>query len=113
MNPLSDAKDLGLDVFKFEEEWDYDFNILLFVKTPDGRVYSAKDSGCSCPDPFEDYTGETVDDVVQKMERIGSMEQAERIFDAWRTDSPKYGKESIVPRTDFEKLRAWMGVIAS
>ena len=111
MNPYYSRDSADFCKFTFEEDLGYEFNILLFVKTGDGRVYSAEDCGCSCPSPFEDYEAETLDGVLQKMERIGSVEQAMRIFDSWRHRGHK--KSPIVPSSDFEKLRAWMGVIAS
>lgn len=62
---------------------DYSFDILCFWATEDGRVFTASDSGCSCPSPFEDYTGATLDEILPKLERVGSIAQAERTFDAW------------------------------
>lgn len=32
----------------------YEFDSVLVVKAPDGTMWAAHDSGCSCPTPFED-----------------------------------------------------------
>ncbi len=41
----------------------YEFDTLIVLEaTQDGKLYWARDSGCSCPTPFEDYrfgNGET------------------------------------------------------
>lgn len=55
---------------------DYEFDILAFW-AKDGVVYSASDSGCSCPTPFEDFNS------LQELERVGSVEHAESIFKDW------------------------------
>lgn len=34
----------------------YEFNMLLVFEHADGRVFYARDSGCSCPSPFERFT---------------------------------------------------------
>lgn len=39
----------------------YEFNILMVWKGQDGKLYTATDSGCSCPSPFEDYI--SIDDL--------------------------------------------------
>jgi hypothetical protein len=38
-------------------EPNYDFDIVaVWRHAPTGELYWARDSGCSCPSPFEDYT---------------------------------------------------------
>lgn len=37
----------------------YEFDRVLVVKAPDGTIWGAHDSGCSCPSPFEDHTWPT------------------------------------------------------
>lgn len=40
-------------------EWsepDYSFDMTVVWKDADGVYYWARDAGCSCPAPFEDYT---------------------------------------------------------
>ncbi len=36
-------------------EPDYDFDIVRVVKDSKGNHYWGRDSGCSCPTPFEDF----------------------------------------------------------
>ena len=44
-------------------EWDYSDGKYCFDKRvvwrhkPTGKLYTARDRGCSCPSPFEDYNG--------------------------------------------------------
>ncbi len=38
------------------EEPNYSFNFSVVWKHTDGTYYWARDAGCSCPSPFEDYT---------------------------------------------------------
>lgn len=36
----------------------YEFNeVVLWRRTDDGKLFWAHDSGCSCPSPFENYSG--------------------------------------------------------
>lgn len=105
MNPYYDSDKLGLELLTFEEDLCYEFNILAFFKTPDGRIYTAQDSGCSCPTPFEDYEGETLDDVTQLLERIGSLSQAEQIFDSWNKD---FDDKPLLPISHKNKLSDWI-----
>ena len=44
-----------------EEAYQFDFRI--FWQDQAGKIYTARDSGCSCPTPFEDYHG--VNDLAQ------------------------------------------------
>lgn len=37
----------------------YDFSLLVVVRDPEGKLWAATDSGCSCPTPFEDVTWPT------------------------------------------------------
>jgi hypothetical protein len=43
---------------------DYQFDTRVVWKDESGVLYTARDSGCSCPTPFEDYTS------VQDLERV-------------------------------------------
>lgn len=88
MNPYYNPEKLGLDLISFDQpNMCYEYNTLCFWSTPDGKVYTAQDSGCSCPTPFEDHHDKpTLDEVLNTMERVGSLEQAENIFDTWNRD---------------------------
>lgn len=84
VNPYYNPSDLKLEQLSFEDPGAcYSFDTLAFWTTEDGRVFTARDSGCSCPTPFEDYCGTTQDEVLAKLERVGSLEQAEAAFDSW------------------------------
>ena len=84
MNPYYAPEKLNLDMLAFDEpNMCYEYNTLCFWATDDGRVFTAADSGCSCPTPFEEHDRPTVDEVLATMERVGSVEQAVATFDAW------------------------------
>ena len=96
INPYYDPAKLGLTMLKFDEpDMCYEYNTLCFWVTESGQVYSASDSGCSCPTPFEEYEGENQKQVIQKLERVGSLEQAIGIFDSWNKSS--YGSKPLLP----------------
>ena len=48
----------------------YQFDIRVIWKDANGRLYTARDSGCSCPRPFEDYTAIKDLEVVNFRELI-------------------------------------------
>jgi hypothetical protein len=84
MNPYYYPEKLELEMLSFDEpDLSYEYNTLCFWATKDGQIYSASDSGCSCPTPFEDgHDCQTRDEVLQTLERVGSVTQAESIFDS-------------------------------
>lgn len=83
-NPYYNPTDLQLDMLAFEDPGScYSFNTLCFWATNKGHVYIARDSGCSCPIPFEDYCGSDQVEVLKKLERINSIKQAGAAFDSW------------------------------
>lgn len=103
MNPYYNPEKLELEILSFDEpEMSYEYNILCFWATKNGLIYSASDSGCSCPTPFEEYSGETQKDVIQKLERIGSLEQSLSIFDSWNKDYDNCPHLSIKSRKELE-----------
>ena len=65
----------------------YEFDIFcIWQHKSTGKLYWARDSGCSCPSPFEDYTSvDTLnnihagswDDFVSNIERLGYATQTE------------------------------------
>ena len=86
VNPHYQPEKLGIiEVFEVQDDdLSYDFDILLFLVHSDGRVFSANDSGCSCPTPFEDYEGTTIDEC--KLELVTSVSQAVRLYTEWATN---------------------------
>lgn len=57
-NVYYNPEEFGLEtVGEFQiDEPDYSFNIFAVWRDPKtGKFYTAIDSGCSCPSPFEDY----------------------------------------------------------
>jgi hypothetical protein len=83
MNPNYDSDKLEWETFEVEYgEPCWSFNTLKFWKTKDGLIYSAHDSGCSCPTPFEDYEGETEAEIIQKLERVPNLIEAKRIYES-------------------------------
>ena len=56
-NPYYSPEKCGLSVV-CEVEWsepDYSFDTTVVWKAGNGKLYTASDSGCSCPTPFEDF----------------------------------------------------------
>ena len=110
INPHYNPEKLGLEMLSVEQpDMSYEFNILCFWSTGDGRVFTAQDSGCSCPTPFESYDGETQKEVLQKLERIGSVQQAEYTFDSWNKDGYFYGEQKQhLPQHDKDNVLHWV-----
>lgn len=97
-NPYYNPEKLDLELISFYEDGlSYEYNTLCFWATKDGHVYTASDSGCSCPTPFENYSGDTQRDVIQGLERVENIDHADRLFDSWGCGSVE---EKI-------KLREW------
>ena len=106
INPHYNPEKLGLEMLTFDEpDMSYEFNTLCFWSTGDGRVYSASDSGSSCPTPFEDYEGADQKEVLQKLERVGSVEQAAYTFDSW---NKSYDGKPLLPQSEKEQCLSWV-----
>jgi hypothetical protein len=106
INPYYHPEDLELELLSFDEpSMCYEYNTLCFWATKNGLIYSASDSGCSCPTPFEYYEGETQKDVVQKLERIGSLDQALQIFDSW---NKRYDNRPYLSIESRKELENWI-----
>lgn len=63
-NIYNDPHDFGLEIFEHisDDRASYDFDdFCVFRRKEDGKLFWAKDSGCSCPCPFEDVK---VDDLT-------------------------------------------------
>lgn len=105
LNPETDYTKLELEMLSFDKSSGcYEFDTICFWATKEGKVYTASDSGCSCPTPFEEYAGENQIDILQKLERIGSLEQAERIFDSWAAENNYHNKINMSDRNELSIL---------
>lgn len=99
MNPHYDSDELNWQKIEIEYgESRYEFDTLIFWKTPEGEVFCAHDSGCSCPLPFESYEGKTADEIKAKLERVGSIAQAKATYES-------HGSEYDRPNTDWDAVR--------
>jgi hypothetical protein len=106
INPYYNPDKLGLTLLSFDEPgMSYEYNTLCFWSTGDGRVYSASDSGCSCPTPFEGYEGADQKAVLQGLEQIESPEQAEQTFKSWNRD---YNGKPFLPQESLNEAVAWV-----
>ncbi len=103
INPYYNPDKVNLETLSFDQpNLSYEYNTLCFWITGNGEVYSASDSGCSCPTPFENYSGENQKEILQQLERVGSLEQAEQIFDSWNQD---YMGKPFLPSEKKAELR--------
>jgi len=102
INPYYNPEKLGLTCESFDEQLSYEYNTLCFFFTDDGRVYSAQDSGCSCPIPFENYEGETQEEVLRMMDRVGSVEQGMREYDSFQS-AFRYKHTDVSERLGLQK----------
>jgi hypothetical protein len=103
-NPHYHPEKLGIkEVLTIDEnDQGYDFNTLCFFAHEDGRIFSAQDSGCSCPTPFEDFEGATIDDC--KLTLVTSYSQALRIYTEWFEDVKKYNHSADKSESDLRKF---------
>lgn len=108
VNPYYNPETFGLEMISFEDRNScYDYNTQCFFATADGLIYAASDSGCSCPVPFEDsYSAYTKEEALQLMERVGSVDQALSIFDAW--NAGYIPGETRSEPGDRQKLHDWL-----
>ena len=108
-NPYYNPDKLNLTLYSLDkDDTDYDYDTLCFWATEDGRVYTAQDSGCSCPTPFEEYSGFNQDEVLQKLERIDSAADAQVIFENWNV---YYDEKKTDPSKGEEVYRWVKGVL--
>lgn len=104
-NPFYSPEKLNLTLFSFDEPGlCYEYNTLCFWEY-NGQIYTAEDSGCSCPTPFENYSGENTERVLTKLDRVGSVEQALSTFDSWNKD---YNGRPFMSITDRNELIGWI-----
>ena len=105
-NPYYNPSALGLIMMEFDEpDMIYSYNTLLFFATEDGRVFTAQDSGCSCPCPFELYEASTQAEAVRQMERIESGDHAASILTVWNRG---YDGKRLLPDNPERELREWV-----
>lgn len=107
-NPYYNPQELGLDMISFDrDDLCYAFDTLCFwvVKGSTGSVFTAQDSGCSCPTPFEDYEGDGQSDVLRKLDYIDTGSEALRVFDSWNVKCDKTKKCSDSER---DRLIEWL-----
>ena len=107
MNPYYDPEKLGLRMISFDAcEGGYEFDVICFWSTGDGRVYTAQDSGCSCPTPFEDYEGGTQTETIQKLEQVESIRHGIQIMESWLSRKSWVG---VSPRCDWrDQAEKWL-----
>lgn len=107
INPYYNPEKLGLEMISFDEpNMSYEYNTLCFWATKKGKVYTASDSGCSCPTPFEDrHARDTRAEVMATLEPVGSVAQAEAIFDSWNKN---YEGKKLLPVSAKMKLSKWV-----
>lgn len=77
MNPYYHSEQLGWEIVSLDDQnqrWSY--SKICFWRTKKGLIYGAYDSCCSCPAPYETYDFETAEEIEQKLERIGTLDQA-------------------------------------
>lgn len=108
-NPNYNPEALGLQMVGLgEDNLSYEFNELTFWRGPDGRVFGAEDSGCSCPTPFDYLESETYEEFAQKAERIPNLEAAERMIKGWNTGYTGQPRTSANAVNEcIETLRGW------
>jgi hypothetical protein len=99
-------ENLGLEVVA-EHEFcdDYGFDLrVIWRHLETGVLYTAHDSGCSCPPPFEDYR------KLEDLERVDFDELLEEALDAQRSNHRHYGAEAWI--AELRQLRATEAVRA-
>ena len=83
MNPYYDSDKLSWTLHSLDRDLSYEFDILAFWITPESEVYTAADSGCSCPTPFQDYKGTTPEEIKAKLTRVESLKHATEMTQEW------------------------------
>lgn len=104
-NPYYAPDKLGLEMIDVEQEdLSYEFDIIAFWATQEGLIFTAQDSGCSCPSPFEDYCGVDQKEVIQKLERLEGPDHAESVLRVWN----KYFGRTKVADLPVQEIRDWV-----
>jgi hypothetical protein len=81
-NPHYSPEACGLkQLFDQDNGGSYEFDMfLLFLDVATGKFYAAKDSGCSCPTPFEDVRG------LEDMTPVETWTDLKRIYLEWNNN---------------------------
>ena len=67
-NVYYNPRDFGLEIVA-EIEYStgsYEFDTRVIWKDEEGRLWTARDSGCSCPTPFENESLDTLERLVKE-----------------------------------------------
>ena len=105
-----DPKQFGLKVFAETSNpaLDYEFSMFVVWQDGEGNLFYAADSGCSCPEPFEDITS------IEQLNTIIGADGLKAFFDAltsWGNDNREdtYGDSCTVDTTEMRrKVREYM-----
>lgn len=74
----NEAEDIGFTIIADEDVADsYEFNQILVVRDPKGKLWAAHDCGCSCPTPFEDTLWPT--DWIE----VNNVSDVKGLFEEW------------------------------
>ncbi len=107
MNPFYNPDKLDLDLLSFDKSsGSYEYDTICFWATKDGLVYTAQDSGCSCPTPFESHDCEAREDVLASLERVESVQHAESEFDTWNRGYG--GGKPVLDADERRELTEWV-----
>jgi hypothetical protein len=71
----------------------YEFDTRIVWADKDGKLYTARDSGCSCPSPFEDYKG------IEDLDRLDLTDLKAEVNGAWDRSSAT----TLADKLDFVK----------
>jgi len=109
INPYYHPEKLGLKMETLDEpDLCYEYNTLVFWTLGNGRVFTAQDTGCSCPEPFERYEVETIEEFYKEVEQVESPEAAQKIIEGW---CKGYGKKPFLDVGQIENhmiaIRGW------
>jgi hypothetical protein len=103
-NPYYRPEALGLETVAELEfsDMSYQFDTLVVWKQIDGdKFYTARDSGCSCPCPFEDYCGiDKLTPLTDWTELIADIEPETQRFlegqkDSYYHGNPKFPGDAV------------------
>ena len=92
-NPYYHPENLGLTTVATLEfsDLDYQFDTrVVWRHDATGKLYTARDAGCSCPTPFEDYT------TVESLDSVDYAELAREVREGY-SSNPNFFSEA----TDF------------